>query len=227
MSSGEESFGSVLMPKERILGLFKFGRRDHMEEFVHAGHLYMNTLSYFASLEAEIPRQDRDDGAAFCMQPDRTKLSVELDGEFREIPGLVGPILYWEDADRNSNVFCMYAFRASQASALIDPRNFEFGDAYVLLTNGDEFLRRVKLAAQESGKRLRWGLVTYVDRATHHGAMGIFKKFSDFSYQSEFRIALSSGAGSPYSLRIGDLSDIAVVGKLAALNNSLRVVDEQ
>lgn len=214
------------MIQERILGLFKFGQRDHVEEFVREGHLYMNTLSYFVTLEEKTVRQDRDEGATFCMQPHKTKLSIEKDGVLQEIPDIVGPILFWEEANRIANVLCMYAFRASQAPALIDPQNFAFGDTYALLTNGDEFLRRVKLAAQYSGKHLQWGLVSYVDRDLYHGPMGIFRKFSVFSYQSEFRIALLPGTGSPYSLRIGDLSDIAVTGESARLNNVLRVVDE-
>lgn len=214
------------MDQERIFGLFKFGHRQHMEEFVREGHLYMNTLSYFSALEAESLRRDKDEGTTFCMQPDKTTLYIEVDGLRQEIPDIVGPILYWEEYDRTSNVLCMYALRASQAATLVDPQNFKFGDTFALLTNGNEFLRRVRLAVQDSGQRLQWGLVEYVDRATYHGPMGIFKKFSSFSYQSEFRIALVPGTGSAYSLRVGDLSDITLTGKLADLNSRLKIVSE-
>ena len=215
------------MTQERVLSLFKFGQRDHIEEFVRDGHLYMNTMSYFAALEAKTLRADKDEGSIFCMQSDKAKLSMKIDGEFKEIPGLLGPILFRENQDQTANVFCMYALRGSQASKLVDPRIFDFGATYALLTNGDEFLRRVKVAAQNSGKFLQWRLVTYVDRDRYSGRMGIFTKFSSFSYQSEFRIALSPSDGCPYSLWIGDLSDVAVTGELAQVNNVLRVVDTQ
>ncbi len=208
------------------MGLFKFGLRQHIEEFVGEGHLYMNTLSYFRTLEDGTLRQDKEEGSAFCMQPGKAKLGIEVDGAFQEIPDIVGPIVYWDEIDQRSNVFCMYVLRASPAAALIDPQNFEFGDTFALLTDGNEFLRRVRLAVQDSGQRLQWGLVEYVDRATYHGSMGIFKKFSSFSYQSEFRIALVPGTGRAYSLRVGDLSDITLTGKLADLNSRLKIVSE-
>lgn len=212
------------MSQERVLGLLKFGKRAHIEDFIREGHLYMNTLSYFAGLENEMLRGDKDEGSTFCMQSDKAKLSIEIDGEFKEIPGIVGPILIREDANLTANVFCMYAVHDNQGTILVDPQNLGFGDTYALLTKGDEFLRRVRVAAEKTGKDLQWNLVTYVGRDTYDGRMGIFRKFSMFSYQSEFRVALSPSDGSPYSLRIGDLSDIAVIGKLAQINEDLRIV---
>jgi len=54
--------------------------------------------------------------------------------------------------------------------------------------------------------------------------VGIFRKDSRFAYQSEFRVALLPGAGIPYELKIGDLSDIVMVGPLCELNQRLRIV---
>ncbi len=150
------------MSQVRVFGLLKFGKRAHIEEFTREGHLYMNTLTYFAGLENEMLRGDKDEGTILCMQSDKAKLSIEIEGEFKEIPGIIGPILFREDANLTANVFCMYAVRDNQGPILVDPQNFGFGNTYVLLTKGDEFLRRVKVAAEKAGKTLQWNLVTYI-----------------------------------------------------------------
>ena len=52
----------------------------------------------------------------------------------------------------------MYALRSNEAKNLVDPRNFEFGDAYAVLRDGDEFLNRVRAAAQKTEQNLKWDL---------------------------------------------------------------------
>lgn len=74
------------------------------------------------------------------------------------------------------------------------------------------------------GLNLKAGLIEYLDPATYRGRMGTFRKYSDFEYQSEYRLALEPGFGKPYSLRVGDLSDIAELGDLDQVNDMIRVV---
>lgn len=205
-----------------VLALFKFGERRYVEQFVYEGKLYMNTLEYFVNLEADSQRSDKDEGLNWCMQPNRVKLRMEIDGEFKDIPGISGAILYSQPCDRAANIFCMYALRATQEHPPINPLNLKFGDTFAILKDGDEFLRRVQIAAEQSGHRIDWKLVKYVDRSQHHGPMGPFRKFSRLSYQSEFRIALFPGTGKAFDLTLGDISDIAILGPLSELNERLR-----
>ncbi len=118
----------------------------------------------------------------------------------------------------------MYALRAKAAGTLIDQRNCSFGDAFAIVTEHDEFMRRVKAAAKKSGHILDYHLLEYVDEFSYEGHLGIFKKDSGFAHQSEFRIALQPGTGAPYRLEVGDLSDIVIAGPLADVNSRLRVV---
>jgi hypothetical protein len=117
----------------------------------------------------------------------------------------------------------MYALRASVAKNLINPKNFTFGDTYAVVKDGDEFLRRVRTAAQCAGLMLEIKMVEYVDPREHQGPMGVFRKSSAFAYQSEFRIALMPGTGVPFPFRVGDLSDITVTGPLTGINSSIKV----
>jgi hypothetical protein len=122
----------------------------------------------------------------------------------------------------------MYALRESASDTFVDPGNLGFGDTFALLTDFDEFMRRVKAAVPGTGQDLRYDLVDYLDGTSYEGPVGIFKKLSDFSYQSEFRIGLFPGTGAPLRLQVGNLSDIVILGRLSELNDRLRVqVDTQ
>jgi hypothetical protein len=209
------------MQVDRVLGVFKFSKRKYIDEFVRGG-LYMNTLAHFAKIEDNPVRRDEREGQAFWMQPDKVKLAVKIDGVFEPIPGIVGPIAHTDGSNLAANVFCMYALKASVAKRLVDPRNLEFGDTFAVLRDCDEFLRRARVAAEKAGHGLLWSLVEYVDPSEYHGPMGIFRKSSEFSYQSEFRMAILAGMGSP-RLEVGDLSDITITGPMEELNQRLRV----
>ena len=212
------------MPSDQVLALFKFGKRDDIDKFVRDGHLFMNTLKHFREREAaDLLRSDKHEGIAHCVQADGAILRMQRGEEWVDIGTIRGQIHRSDGSEDTVNVFCMYAFRESAIDALVDPRNFEFGDTFVVLTDGDEFLHRVQAAADRESLKLRQGLVEYVDRSTYDGPMGIFRKFVDFSYQSEFRIAVVSGTQHPLSLKIGDLSDISMVGNLADLNQRIRI----
>lgn len=206
-----------------VLGLFKFGQQSHIEEFCKLGRLFMKPLWKFRRLEADELRGDCTEGVHWTFPSDQVKLQMEVEGEFRDIPGISGPIRYSRDADRNVNIFCMYALRRENPQLLIDPRNFAFGDAYALLMDGDDFLSRVRRALLPQGQELRWQLVDYVNPRTHAGPMGIFSKFTHFQYQSEFRVALLPGTGEDFLFDIGDLSDITTTGKLSDVNDHIKV----
>ena len=42
--------------------------------------------------------------------------------------------------------------------------------------------------------------------------MGVFRKFSEWTSNSEYRVAALPGTGHPLSLRLGNISDIAIMG---------------
>jgi hypothetical protein len=210
------------MQADRVLGVFRFSQRKYIDEFVQ-GRLYMNTLAHFAKIEGNAARRDEREGQAFWMQPDKVTLAVKIGDVFEPIPGIAGAIAYTDGSNLAANAFCMYALKASVAKRLVDSRNFEFGDTFAVLRDCDEFLRRARAAAEKAGHELLWNLVEYVDPSEYHGPMGIFRKSSEFSYQSEFRIVIHPGMGSPRRLEVGDLSDITITGPMEELNQRLRV----
>jgi hypothetical protein len=210
------------MLSDRVLGLFKFGHQAHIQEFV-GGCLYMNALRYFVEIENSAARHDDREAQRLWLQPGLVTFSMKINGEFKPISGLDGPIAFSKPEDLNINVFCMYALRASVAKDLVGPRNIEFGDSFAVLKDGDEFLRRVRRAAEQASLALEIRMVEYVNEREYQGEMGIFRKSSAFVHQSELRIALKPGTGAPYQLQVGDLADITFAGPLSDLNQLLKV----
>jgi hypothetical protein len=210
---------------DRILGLFKFGTHAHINDFVR-GTLYMNPLRYFAQLEADEHsdlRRDSFEGVGRLIQADGAILSVKVEGDYQPVGKIAGAMQWRPNEGIQANLFCMYALREPTHPQFIDPLNLRFGDTFAVFTNGDEFLERVRNAAMLAGHNLRHGLVEYIDEHQHHGEVGIFRKRLRFAYQSEFRLAIVPGVATPYCLHVGDLSDIAITGPLAQLNDLLRL----
>jgi hypothetical protein len=155
-------------------------------------------------MESDVLRADEDEALAHAIAAKGAELSVNRDGRWELIGTIDGPIRFSDPGLQRANVFCMHAFPSSRVEDLVDQRNFGFGDTYVVFTEGDEFLRRVRAEALRLKIELQCSLVEYVDPSTYRGAMGIFRKFSSFSYQSECRLALLPGTGEPYSLWVGE-----------------------
>ena len=83
---------------DRVFGLIKFGKKEHMEEFVHTGLLYMNTVKYFKELEStDLLRSDKHEGAKNCIQADGAVFSVKKDKEWLELGKISGPIIGLEE----------------------------------------------------------------------------------------------------------------------------------
>ena len=213
-----------------VLGLIKFGIAAHLRELRIQGRLFMNELGYFRKLDADAVRSDGDEGLTYCYQSARMVMEVRAEGDWHRVGGIIGAIKIREESDAAGNLYCMFALRASHAEAFadaarppVDLRNRAFGDSAVVITEADEFLRRVAAAAEREGLRLRMGPVEYVDEGSYHGPMGPFHKFSDYSYQSEFRVLAEPGCARPRSLVLGSIEDISVMVAAENINRLLRV----
>ena len=211
--------------KKELLGLVKFGSREHMEDFRRNGTMYMNTVEYFRVLEGRGHVGDEDEGLQSCYQSDRINLKItKSDGESIVLSrenGLTGQILTRNNAVNGQNIFCMYAFLDSGVKPVVDERNLIFGDTYVCITSCTSFLERIDTAAKKAKVKIYKSLVEYVQRDNHNGKMGIFKKFVTHSYQNEYRFVLSHGSSVPYTLSLGDISDITIIGSSNDINNHI------
>lgn len=217
--------------RDPVLALMKFGAAKHMAELLREGFLYMQPIRSFRALEADEARGDQHEGLARCWQADRARLDVRQGDEWVNVGGIVGQMLLRDARSETGNLFCMYALRGSHADAIVAGRSSQpvdvdrlaLGDSVVVFTDGDELIRRVCQAAELEELELACDLVNYVDRETHHGPMGPFRKFSSFSHQSEFRLLAKPECLPVRTLRVGSFEDIATLFPCCELNRRLRL----
>lgn len=176
----------------------------------------MNTLKHFQGLEDCGLRGDKDEGLSAIYQANGATLSRKNDdGDFVPLGTINDQLKYRGKDSVHVNVFCMYALQVEPQKLEIDSRNLKFGDTFVQLLDWTQFINRIKGAAKQKELKVFHGIVDYVDRATHKGSIGPFRKFNEYSYQSEFRIIIPRKSLDPYKLNIGDISDITELGKLS------------
>jgi len=204
--------------------LLKFGKKCYIEEF-RKGVLYMNDLEYFKTLEEKCElRSDKDEDLTASYQAKGGQVFRQNSGgRYAYIGTITDQLQYREHYSINQNIFCMYALQVQPKKQDIDKRNFKFGDTFVSILDPVEFLNRVKLAADKEGIKVFHKLVEYVDREKHNGSLGPFRKFSEFSYQNEFRILVCQESPGPYKLSIGDISDITKQGELSCEKHEFNI----
>jgi len=191
----------------------KLGRKEHMEQF-RTGLLYMNTLSYFRELEADTARADRREGVDSIIQPKdlgETYIDTGAPGVGRiSIPpeDLAGPITFSMNRTRHCNLFCLYALTKPVKNLLFPREHDWFGDSLVLVTNTQEFLNRLGIAATEQKLTMGGAPVEYYDDNSYSGRVGRFKKPSRFAHQNEYRITIETGVDEAFRLQIGDISNL-------------------
>jgi hypothetical protein len=212
-----------------FFGLLKFGERRYMTDFRENGTMYMNTVEYFRNLEGMGDIGDTNEGLETFHQSDRVRLKVTgPDGRSFELNsknGLTGEILTRINAVDSLNIFCMYAIKYCDKKPIVDERNFAFGDTYVCITNGESFIERLRVAAKKAKVDSTGRFVKYFARDCYHGYMGIYSKFDTYSYQNEYRFVLSPGFSMSYKLVLGNISDIAIIGRAEDINNHMEVIE--
>jgi len=193
--------------------LFRFSKRQYLEEFRRDGVLYMNTLRYFAKLESDPIRGDRFEDSDKIHQPSNVRHLRITDNKSGKVitfgpEAIAGPVLIGLGKRPVCNVFCMFSITGRINVPLVDERAFEFGDSFVVILNTQEFINRVRAAADRSGFRCSYGLVEYYDETSYSGDTGPFRKSDRFAYQREFRFLIEPGSRQPIKLVVGSLEDL-------------------
>lgn len=191
------------------VALVKLLPQKFVEDFVN-GSLYLNTCAYFSELDqSDVVRSDPHDGAMEARQVLEVAIQ-DPTGNWIPIGGVQNPIMFCSDEISNLNILCFYTLTHRRGNAF-DDRNLEFGNVAVFISNLPEFIQRVRRAAALSNWSVAQGPVEYVERKTHDGVIGPFRKFQDYSYQSEFRFVFTTGKRAPVRLEVGSLRDIVYV----------------
>lgn len=206
-------------------GLVRFGRREHIEALFHRGQILLNTFDYFRTLEvAADGRADPDEYlvshfAGTGMDSMNIRLSANINGESIEFcptrsGGLVSVSVRCADT-QYSHLLCATSFDLDmcvQTGRLLDERNIAEGKDWVLaFKNPREFVHRLKRYCDSQGWASQAKHVNYVSRDDYCGNMGCFKKFDEYSYQNEWRVAIKiPDCAEKKLIELGSLEDVAL-----------------
>ena len=164
---------------------------------------------------------------------------------------LAGPMSITYTVHDSLYIFCMYAiytadftakegrieYNKQQAPELkrqleVDERCLKFGP-FAVIVPAVPFLETVKSQLLRQGYQGKGRLVDYYDDSIYHGEIPEadipFMKQIRFSYQNEFRIAITPriiGTG-PLSINIGPISNIAARVESSKLNSLLNIASIQ
>ena len=214
-----------------------FHEEEYANDFVR-GRLFANRLAYFKQIEGDDGRGDEYEGAIMSGSDDLTVTLTPKDAETGEelssvtIRGddLAAPIIMQPRWFDHISVFCMYASFSGSIQNIADGNAqrikkrieipeacLKLGKHAVVITNTQEFLKRVKLAAERNRYRICGRLVRYYDPdvgtpPVQSDLETIFTKRMEYQYQSEFRFAIDTGdlGCDATILDVGNLDDIAI-----------------
>lgn len=207
--------------KNRFRLFIKFLSSEYLNSFLKEGLVYMNPIKYYIDLEEKeyIGRKDKNEGLLAPYLANKVKI------EFNhiELKRLTGRVDIRDDDELFSNIYCLtgindYHIFNSNKKLSLSKKFTKMGDKAVVIFGEkiSEFIKRLKSAIEKNKSIYKNAVakpVEYVDYNTYHGEMGIFKKYSKFEWQFEWRLAIRKIKKGylPVILKIGNLYDIATV----------------
>ena len=211
--------------------LIKFMDEVYVDSFLNDGLLFMNNIDYFRSYEdADVAlRGDIHEGLAATYKAEG--LIITLGDHVAE--GAVGKVDFRYNHEGDTNIYSMTKIsdgkilEAGDSGLFLSEKFIKFGNRAVVIggSNIIEFEKRLRNALTKDQNiyipredNVLAKQVSYLSREEQHGQMDVFDKFSDYSWQHEWRIAFKQKqAAGPYPLKIGNLSDIASVFETESL----------
>lgn len=201
--------------------LIKFQSADRIES-LQKGHLYAKTLGYYRELEKNTGDMEIGDEYEAMIHVNEGTIHFPDTGETIQLDDTL-----IETTHSNDFVFCMFGIYPQLDSFAFSDKQKEkmlsFGDTALIITDSDEFKKRVIEAAKAKGYQVHFDAVKYYDTSIDSGNMIIdlmkgmwnvaFWKREAYRYQQEGRFIFISDADDEdhIDLDIGDISDISVV----------------
>jgi hypothetical protein len=200
-------------------GIFiKFGDEEHLKSLQKDGLLFCNPLSFFTKLEDGKVRGDNAETIVECIQKKNHILQVKFLHEsvenYKTIPTSNIRVVT-RRIDPYGNLFCLHAINTINKNNDevfgLDINNKKFGSHFLLITDTEEFLKRLNRRLKDLNLSYEHRLVEYIDLKNYEGKKSIFQKDIAFSYQKEFRLFIYNKNDDIIKFKIGDLSDISIL----------------
>jgi len=211
--------------------LVRFKSKGRIESFRH-GEIYFNTLKWYREHEENNVVDDLFEGMVHINEA--TAITTPINGGETQIEKLDDVLL--KTTHSNDFVSCMFSVSPKNDFFQFDEKQKielkKFGDTALLITDADEFLRRIAIAVDREKLKGLYGFVQYYDEKVdliniwislmkNMGNISYWKRKS-YSYQQEFRISIfNDSSDENMILNIGDICDISEVYDTAQILNSM------
>jgi hypothetical protein len=205
----------------------KFGDKTHIDALFQKGEIYMTPLLNFKKSNHNKQRFDKFEGNLSNHYSTNSKIQIKPTDES------VWKDLHYTEAfyttaisDKSILSYSLYAINQedflTDSIFSIDHKMKEFGNAFLIIRNTKEFIRRITNYFFENNMEYKFGYINYYERKLNHDLLGLFHKPSELSHQKEFRILSKNSAASPLKFSVGNLEDLAEIYSADSLE-SLRL----
>ena len=201
--------------------LIKFQDADKIQS-LQSGKIYAKTLGYYRKREEE---------TGDCEVGDKYEAMIHVNKATIHFPDTGETIAVNDNllktSESNDFVFCMFGINPSAEKFRFTDEQKEkmlsFGDTALIVLDHDEFIQRVKTAAEKAGYKVYFKPVQYYNPTIDDGNMLLsllsgmwniaFWKRDSYTYQQEVRFVFTPGDENRdhIELDIGDISDITAI----------------
>lgn len=198
------------MKKKKPSYLIRTGEKEHMQNLVDKGEVYMNTLSYFA--KGKTGNRSKDDENEGRWIDSGYVMFGNVDNSFK-----------FNNLRHTGYVYCLTGFEDDVFKKGLSYRylsqrySSRLGETSVLIWNPKEFYQRLDLAVKGKGLTLQCGWVSYDIRSEQQFKTGElirpFHKFEgELDWENEFRFYVPAICGDKAEkFYLGPLNDIACI----------------
>lgn len=226
--------------------LFKFFSKEKYVHSFREGKIRMMSAYHYANFDGEVKkdicnnRYDATEGKSILINRKNAESPFVINfagkTEVKLASGVESFLLNTAGASGQLKISCYYAlqnndFPSGKFKEALDTMEDSLGDYFIVFTNPAEFARRVqkevdRLKAKCIVKDFGMKCVEYFDSDTFSGITTPFQKPAKLSWQREYRLLIETiNERDPFILDIGDISDIALWGRIEDLYNGY-VVDD-
>lgn len=198
--------------------LVKLGEYQYMERLIKDGELYLRPMSDFAKMESGNGIGDKYENMESFISPKDPSIKIIFkDGT--EFPlSKSSRITYGEHACNDFLIYSMAMIDFVQSGNTLklkypDELN-KIGSDYdtiVVVFNPQEFIRRISQAIDNSWEMECKAVNYYPEKDVILKELSPFDKRECYSHQKEFRFCFDCDIKHPFSLKIGNLEDIAQI----------------
>ena len=196
-----------------VVILLKFGQKEHIENLLTKGEVYMNTIQWFKTYEKDgigdiyegaIEVKNIKNGKTTFKTPNNTITVNNTNLQFRKHQkGHVG------------NIFSTYAISNlllnRKSIHKIDKIMMKFGSHCLIIKDVNQFLNSITNKLTELGIENSHNIVKYKNLKKNNHQLSLFNKTHLLSYQKEHRIIAYTKNDSALKFNIGSIENYAEI----------------